>query len=296
MCSSDLATIPQTLGLASEISGSLTTGPAPVILNSTITTAGAMDYEGPVDFNGHDISSSAVTFGSDVSLGTGSSAVTIPGGFTVPGSITLGPSSTLSAAADSASSYGQLAAYGRVSLGGAALDLSLDGYDPSPGDVLTIVTDSAGTISGTFAGLPEGSVDTVSGVPWQIHYGSSAVALTALAQQQPQAITFTSTPPSPAAYGGSYSPAATGGGSGNPVDFSIDPASAGCTLTSGTVQFTGTGTCIIDANQAGNGGYQAAPQQQQTFTIGPAPQAISFTAPGTGTAGGSASLTAAGGA
>ena len=41
----------------------------------------------------------------------------------------------------------------------------------------------------------------------------------------PQAITFTSAPPSPAVYGGSYSPAATGGGSGNPVrSASIPPA------------------------------------------------------------------------
>ena len=40
-----------------------------------------------------------------------------------------------------------------------------------------------------------------------------------------QAISFTSTPPSPAVVGGTYTPAATGGGSGNPVTFSIDSAS-----------------------------------------------------------------------
>jgi hypothetical protein len=94
--------------------------------------------------------------------------------------------------------------------------------------------------------------------------------------QQPQTITFTSTPPSPAVYGGSYTPAATGGGSGNPVVFSIDSSSASgaCALSGGTVKFTGVGRCVIDANQAGNGGYQAAPQTQQSFTIQPAPLTV----------------------
>jgi hypothetical protein len=89
----------------------------------------------------------------------------------------------------------------------------------------------------------------------------------------PQSITFTSTPPSQAVYGGSYTPAATGGGSGNPVTFSIDPSSSAgaCAIdNSGKVTFTGTGTCVIDANQAAGGGYAAGTQQQQTVNIGPA--------------------------
>ena len=85
-----------------------------------------------------------------------------------------------------------------------------------------------------------------------------------------QSISFTSSPPSPAVSGGSYTSAATGGGSGNPVVFSIDSSSAAraCTLNGGTVSFTGAGKCVIDANQAGNADYSAAPQVQQSFTIG----------------------------
>ena len=45
---------------------------------------------------------------------------------------------------------------------------------------------------------------------------------------------------------------------------------------------------MIDANQAGNAGYTAAPTVTQTITVGRAPQTISFTAPATGTVGGSA--------
>ena len=86
-----------------------------------------------------------------------------------------------------------------------------------------------------------------------------------------QTITFTSTPPDPALVGGTYTATASGGGSGNPVTFSIDPSAHGsCTIAGGTVTFVADGTCVIDANQAGNAGYQAAPQAQQSFA-GPAP-------------------------
>ena len=66
------------------------------------------------------------------------------------------------------------------------------------------------------------------------------------------------------------------GASGNPVTFSIDPSSTSgaCSLTGSTVSFTGIGTCVIDAGQAGNNSYTAAPQVQQTFTIGPAPLTV----------------------
>ncbi len=63
----------------------------------------------------------------------------------------------------------------------------------------------------------------------------------------------------------------------SPVTFSADAASAGvCTVSGATVSFVGTGTCTIDANQAGNGSYQAAPQVQQSFPVGLTPQSISF--------------------
>jgi hypothetical protein len=86
----------------------------------------------------------------------------------------------------------------------------------------------------------------------------------------PQAITFTSSPPGSAAPGDTYQVTATGGGSGNPVTFTIDPATAtACSIKGATVTFNNKtgGTCLIDANQAGNARYQAAPQAQQTWTV-----------------------------
>jgi hypothetical protein len=89
------------------------------------------------------------------------------------------------------------------------------------------------------------------------------------AADPPQAITFTSTPPTNATVGGTYSVSATGGTSGNPVTFSVDASStsASCTLSGSTVSFASAGSCVIDANQLGNASYSAAPQVQQPLTI-----------------------------
>src|SRR6185369_3245765 len=53
-----------------------------------------------------------------------------------------------------------------------------------------------------------------------------------------------------------------------------------CTLLGSTVTIVGTGTCTIDANQAGNANFNAAPQVSQSFTVSKANQAISFGALG----------------
>ncbi len=87
-----------------------------------------------------------------------------------------------------------------------------------------------------------------------------------------QAISFSSTTPNTAAVGGAYTPAASAS-SGLPVTYSVDSSSTNgaCTITSGQVSFTGPGACVIDANQAGDYGYDAAPQAQQSFSIAAAP-------------------------
>ncbi len=72
----------------------------------------------------------------------------------------------------------------------------------------------------------------------------------------------------------SASLSAIGGGSGNPVVFSVDPSSGAqvCALSGTVVTFGRTGTCVIDANQAGNDDYTAAPQVQRTIAVTKTPQ------------------------
>jgi hypothetical protein len=101
-----------------------------------------------------------------------------------------------------------------------------------------------------------------------------------------QAIAFTSTIPSAAIVGGTpYNVSAVGGASGNPVTFSINPGSGGiCTISGATVSFIGAGTCTVNADQAGNGAYNAAPQAHQSFAV--AAQPVTPGPSGTGTGGG----------
>ena len=96
----------------------------------------------------------------------------------------------------------------------------------------------------------------------------------------PQAITITSTPPASPKVDETYQLAATGGGSGQPVTFSVDSASTAgaCSVNgSGLVRFSNVGTCVIDADQAGNANYTAAPRVTQTLVVGQGGQTIAFT-------------------
>jgi len=75
--------------------------------------------------------------------------------------------------------------------------------------------------------------------------------------------------------------------SGLTVSFTSATTSV-CTVSGTAVTLVSTGTCTIDANQAGNSTYAAAPQIAQSFTVNPAPltaQTITFTNPGAQTIG-----------
>jgi hypothetical protein len=100
----------------------------------------------------------------------------------------------------------------------------------------------------------------------------------AAAQKIGQTISFTKKAPSTASYNSTFAVAADST-SGLKVVFSVDAASTGvCSLTSATVKMlSGTGTCTIDANQAGNADYTAAAQQQTSAAAKTAAQTISFT-------------------
>ena len=88
----------------------------------------------------------------------------------------------------------------------------------------------------------------------------------------PQSISFTA--PLSGAVWSSALLSATGGGSGNPVVFSVDDASGAhvCHVSGTTVTYTAAGICVIDANQAGNDSYADAPQVQGKITVIRVPQ------------------------
>ncbi len=94
-----------------------------------------------------------------------------------------------------------------------------------------------------------------------------------------QSITFTSKPPTSPAFGDTYTVSATGGDSGNPVTFSVDPATTGnaCTIDGSTVTVRHAGTCVIAADQAGTDDYAAAETRTQSVTVSKVKQSITFT-------------------
>ena len=92
-----------------------------------------------------------------------------------------------------------------------------------------------------------------------------------------QTVLFSSSAPGSAAVGGAPYTIEASASSGLPISLAVAPESAGvCSLAGATVSFTGTGTCTLDLNQAGNEDFYAAPGVTQSFTVGPGAQSISF--------------------
>jgi hypothetical protein len=138
------------------------------------------------------------------------------------------------------------------------------GCSISSGGVLSSA--SAGTCLVTATKGADSDYDATSSAPITITLGPAS-----------QAITITSSPPSPAHYGGTYTVTATGGASGNALTFSSATSSV-CVVSGSMVSLVGVGTCVIDTDQAGTASYNAAPQVQQSFTVSMAPQTITFSA------------------
>ena len=156
------------------------------------------------------------------------------------------------------------------------------------------VCTSGGTNGSVFTFVGNGTCIVDANQAGNGNYNAAPQVQQTFGVKHSQTITFTSTAPGAASVGGAtYTPAATAT-SALAVTISLDASSTGCALNAGVVSFTTPGTCVLDANQAGNTGFYAAPQVQQTFTVNKGNQTITFTstAPGAATVGG-ATYTAA---
>ncbi|MCU1655376.1 MAG: hypothetical protein JWO57_32, partial [Pseudonocardiales bacterium] len=128
---------------------------------------------------------------------------------------------------------------------------------------------------------PDGSTLTITAQPQAGYVLTGATSWTHIypaTPSCPQTITFTTTPPTNAVVGGTYTVAATGGGSGQAVIFSSG-SPAICTVTGTTVHFIAAGACVVNANQAGDANYNPASQIAQTITIAAVPTPPSSTPP-----------------
>jgi len=186
---------------------------------------------------------------------------------------------------------------GRLSNGQPAPRAVLGNATWNPANPAVASVTSPGTVTGVSAGRTYVTAQIGSAqasVPVTVTIGE--VGAGGAGHRTAQEISFTSTPPPSPVTGVTYAVAASGGGSGNRVTFTIDSSSESvCSISASTVTFNQPGRCVIDANQVGNAKYQPAPEAQQAITVDAAPQAISFTAPASGSVGGSAALSATGG-
>jgi autotransporter-associated beta strand protein len=171
--------------------------------SGTFTLSGANTYTGTthvgggrLDVNGTIVSDVAVvssatlggtgTITGPVSLTTGGATLAPgnagPGLLTVTTSLFMSAGNTLALKLNGTTpgtQYDQVGVGGSTTLGGATLSVTLN-FAPTMGDVFTIIT-GTGTVTGTFAGLPDGSNFTVNGTAFRINYPANQVTLTVVA-------------------------------------------------------------------------------------------------------------------
>ena len=132
--------------------------------------------------------------------------------------------------------------------------VSAGGFYNSGANAIITATPSAGYYFVNFTG----TIPTSTSNPLTLDMTAPESITANFAAQIAQTITFTTPAPANAAYGSQFTVAATGGASGNPVTFT---SAGACSNSGATYTMTsGTGTCSVIANQAGNAEYSAAPQ------------------------------------
>ncbi|MGB6742637.1 MAG: hypothetical protein WBE38_03185, partial [Terracidiphilus sp.] len=185
----------------------------------------------------------------------------------------------------------------------SGLTIALNATGGASGNPVTFTVDSSSTGAGTFSGSTL-TVTTAGAIVIDANQAATAnysaapqVQQTVVVNQASQAITFT--PPSAPVHfivgGITVNLVATGGGSGNPVVFTVDKSSTGAgTIAGNVLTVTALGNLVIDANQAGTANYLAAPQVQETIAVLSAlpTQTITFANPDTQVVGTPLTLTA----
>ena len=146
---------------------------------------------------------------------------------------------------------------------GGSVTFSSSGSCSNTGATFTI-TSGSGTCSVKYDQAGDGNYNA-----------APQVTETVNAQKANQTIIVTLHAPASAVYNTGFSVAASGGGSGNAVTFS---SSGACSNSGDTFTMTsGTGTCSVKYDQAGDANYNAAPQVVETVNAQKAEQTISVT-------------------
>lgn len=145
--------------------------------------------------------------------------------------------------------------------------------------------DATSIVPGTFVYTPEqGSILNAGSQTLSLAftpsdltaYAANTASVNLTVGQAAQNISFAAVRSSVALGSSPIALSAVGGGSGNPVVFTI--VSGPGTIVGNTLTVTGVGTIVIAANQAGNSNYAAATEVAQSVVAEQASQTITFTA------------------
>ena len=214
----------------------------------TATFAATLQTAGPQTITATDTQNNAITANTpSITVSPGKQSQTITFTTNAPASAAYGTSFTVVATASSGLPVTFTSLIGACSNVGATYTMT-SGTGPC-----AVIADQTG--NGTYSPAP-------------------TVTQTTAATLANQTITFTTNAPASATYGTNFTVAA-GASSGLPVAFT---SSGACSNVGATYTMTsGTGTCSVIANQAGDSNYSLAPQVTQTTTATKAGQSISFT-------------------
>jgi hypothetical protein len=151
-----------------------------------------------------------------------------------------------------------------TSTSGLPVSFNVSGPATVSGNLLTLTAIGTVTITAT----QPGSANYTAAVP---------VTRSITVTQGTQTIKFTQ-PPSPVAYGvAPITLTATGGGSVNPVVFSV--LSGAASVNGNILTITDIGLVVVAADQAGDVNWAAAPQVTRSITVNPAVPVITWAAP-----------------
>ncbi len=238
----------------------------------------------------------SATAGSASANGSGAIDTTNPGPHTLVASVTdsaentiststitynvQGSSSTVVSSSSNPSTYGQLVTF-TATVSGAGTPTGQVTWTGIPDCLAATPLNSSGvamcqTSSLAASGTPYAVTTSYSGDNYNSS-GNGTLVGGQLVNPASQTITFTTAPPSSAAYNSSFPVAATASSS-LAVAITGSGSCSGSGSGSATITMTsGTGPCTVTASQAGNSNYSAAPTLAPTVNATLVAQTITFT-------------------
>jgi hypothetical protein len=260
-----IAKAPQTVSFASSAPTGAVYGGAPYVVSASASSGLSVSLS---------VSGSCSLAGSTVSM-TGAGTCTVSadqaGNGSYEAAAQVQQSFTIAKASQTAS-FGSTAPSGAV-FGGADYVVSASASSGLP---VALSVSGSCSLSGSTVSMSGAGTCTVSAdQAGDANYEAAAqVQQTFTIAKASQTVSFGSTAPSGAVYGGAPYVVSASASSGLPVSLSV---SGSCSLAGSTVSMSGAGTCTVSADQAGNANHEAAAQVQQSFTIAKAAQTITFT-------------------